>query len=100
MAARNRMEEVGDLFVTETSVTLKLLPSKKEGSRQISWFSDGCVTNVRSAAKDIATLAGKLTGRRRIVRGVTVVTDGGTMRDLEGTGLTEAIEKAGLSVIR
>ncbi len=100
MPVKNRMEEVGDLFVTETSVTLKLLPSRKTGTRTISWFSDGIVTNVRTAAKDIAFLAGKLQGRSLIVRGVTVVTDGGTMRDLEETGLPKAIEQAGLNVIR
>ncbi len=100
MPVKNRMEEVGDLFVTETSVTLKLLPSRKTGTRTISWFNDGIVTNVRTAAKDIATLAGKLQGSSLIVRGVTVVTDGGTTRDLEETGLPKAIEQAGLNVIR
>ncbi len=100
MAARKMIEEVGDLFVTETSVTLKLLPSRKTGSRPISWFSDGCVTNVRRAARDIANLAGKLQGRSRVVRGVTVVTTGGTLTDLEKTRLPEAIEAAGLDIIR
>ena len=34
-------EEVGDLFVTETAITVKLLPSKKSGSRSIRWFEGG-----------------------------------------------------------
>lgn len=94
------MEEVGDLFVTETSVTVKLLPSKKEGSKAIRWFSKGAVTNVRSAAKDIAVLVGKLQGRSRLVRGLTVMTDQGTQYDTAKTGLHEAIKKAGFEVLR
>ena len=94
------MEEVGDLFVTETSVTVKLLPSKKEGRRSICWFNKGAVTNVRSAAKDIAILIGKLKGRSRTVRGLTVMTDQGVQFDTSKTGLHEAIKKAGFEVLR
>lgn len=101
MAEKSRVEEVGDLFVTEKDVTIKLLPSKKEGSRPIRWFSNNCVTNVKSAAKDIRYLVGKLQGRSRVVRGLTVMTDrglGGT--DLEKTGLAQAIAMAGFNVIK
>ena len=94
------MEEVGDLFVTETSVTIKLLPSKKSGSRPIRWFTGGNVTNVRTAAKDIAYLVGKLQGRSRIVRGLTVMTDRGAGFDIAKTGLPEAVQKAGFSILK
>lgn len=99
-AKTEKMEEVGDMFVTETAVTVKLLPSKKEGTRTIRWFTKGSVTNVRSAAKDIAILVGKLQGSRRIVRGLTVMTDQGVQFDMSKTGLHEAIKKAGFSVLR
>lgn len=88
------------MFVTERAVTVKLMPSKKSGSRPIRWFSGGHVTNVRSAAKDIAYLVGKLQGRLRVVRGLTVMTDQGLTMDLDKTGLSAAVEKAGFSVIR
>ena len=43
--------EVGDLFVTETALTLKLMPSRKTGTVPIRWFAkDGGVVNVRAAA--------------------------------------------------
>ncbi len=100
MPGKSKVEEVGDLFVTESAVTVKLLPSKKSGSRPIRWFSQGCVTNVRTAAKDIAYLVGKLQGRSRIVRGLTVMTDQGAGTDLEKTGLTQAVQKAGFTVLR
>jgi hypothetical protein len=100
MRSKKKTEEVGDLFVTESMVTVKLLPSKKSGSRPIRWFSRGCVTNVRSAAKDIAYLIGKLQGRSRIVRSLTVMTDRGAGYDLAKTRLAEAIQKAGFSVLK
>lgn len=100
MPGNSRVEEVGDLFVTESTVTVKLLPSKKSGSRLIRWFSRGCVTNVRSAAKDIAYLVGRLQGRSRVVRGLTVMTDAGHGVDLEKTRLAQAIEKAGFAVLK
>lgn len=94
------VEEVGDLFVTATAVTVKLLPSKKQASRAISWFENGCVTNVSSAAKDIARLVGSLQGRRRVVRGLTVMTDKGVGAGIEKTGLAKAVAKAGFNVIK
>lgn len=97
---KNMQEEVGDLFVTETAITVKLLPSKKSGSRPIGWFSDGRVTNARSAAKDLRYLVGKLQGARRVVRGLTVMTDRGITYDLEKTGLAEVIELAGLEILK
>ena len=100
MPGKRVVEEVGDLFVTETMVTVKLLPSKKSGSRPIRWFSGGRVVNVHSAAKDIAYLVGRLRGRSRVVKGLTVMTDGGLSVDLDKTGLPEAVEKAGFFVLR
>lgn len=92
-------EEVGDLFVTETAITVKLLPSKKSASHPIRWFVEGRVTNARTAAKDIKYVIGKLSGQKRVVRGLTVMTDRGAQYDLADTGLHEAVEAAGLSVI-
>jgi hypothetical protein len=92
--------EVGDLFVTESAVTVKLLPSKKSGTRPIRWFSGGEVTNVQLAAKDIAFLIGKVQGRNRLVRALTVMTDRGVGFDLEKTGLPKAIAKAGFEVLK
>jgi hypothetical protein len=91
--------EVGDLFVTESALTLKLLPSRKSGSLPIRWFSKSGVTNVRRAAKDIQILVGKIQGRKRVVRGLTVTTDKGLDTDLVGTRLGEAVLKAGFEVI-
>ena len=54
--------EVGDLFVTETALTLKLMPSRKSGTVSIRWFAKDGVTNVRRAAKDIQVLVGKIQG--------------------------------------
>ena len=100
MSDKNSQEEVGDLFVTETSLTLKLLPSRKSGTVSIRWFAkDGGVTNVRRAAKDIQTLVGKLRGRGRVVRNLTVTTDRGLDTDLAKTRLREAVKKAGFLVI-
>jgi len=99
MIDNNSQEEVGDLFVTETSLTLKLLPSRKSGTVSIRWFAkDGGVTNVRLAAKDISTLVGKLRGRL-VVRNLTVTTDRGLDTDLGKTRLREAVKKAGFLVI-
>jgi hypothetical protein len=100
MPSKTKQEEVGDLFVTQHAVTVKLMPSKKSGSRPIRWFEDGCVTNVKAAAKDIAYLIGKLQGSKRIVKRLTVMTDGGVTVDLDKTGLPKAVEKAGFSVLR
>ncbi|MBI5630453.1 MAG: hypothetical protein HY921_06175 [Elusimicrobia bacterium] len=91
---------MGDLFVTESSVTVKLLPSKKSGSRLIRWFAQGQVTNVRSAAKDIAYLIGKLQGRSRVVRSLTVMTHMGAGTDLVKTGLARAVAQAGFEILR
>lgn len=96
-----KSEEVGDLFVTESAVTIKLLPSKKQGSHPIRWFSKGQVTNIRLAAKDIAYLVGKLQGRSRTVRGLTVNTDHANGKvQIEKTKLPRAIEQAGFEVLR
>lgn len=91
--------EVGDLFVTESSLTLKLLPSRKSGSMPIRWFSNGCVTNMKGAAKDIKVLVGKLKGKKKQVRTLTVMTAQGRDTDLVKTRLTEAVSKAGFEVI-
>ena len=93
-------EEVGDLFITETAITVKLLPSRKSGSRPIRWFEGGTVTNVRNAARDIAFLIGKVKGKTRVVRNLTVMTDRGRGADLGKMGLVAAVEKAGFSVIQ
>lgn len=98
--AGKKVEEVADMFVTETAVTIKLIPSKRSGSRLIRWFSGGSVTNVRSAARDIAYLVGKLQGRSRVVKGLTVMTDRGPHVDLDKTGLPKAVQKAGFVVLR
>lgn len=99
MMDKNTQEEVGDLFVTETSLTLKLLPSRKSGTVAIRWFAQDGVTNVRLAAKDISTLVGKLRGRGRVVRNLTVTTNRGLDTDLGKTRLREAVKKAGFLVI-
>jgi hypothetical protein len=91
--------EVGDLFVTESALTLKLLPSRRSGTVAIRWFGKGGVTNVRRAAKDIQTLVGKIQGPKRVVRGLTVTTDKGLDTDIFATRLSEAVAKAGFEVI-
>ena len=92
--------EVGDLFVTETALTLKLMPSRKTGTVSIRWFAkDGGVINVRAAAKDIQVLVGKIQGRKLKVRGLVVTTDQGSSTDLVRTRLSEAVNKAGFEVI-
>ena len=96
----NQEYEVGDLFVTETAITLKLMPSRKSGTVPIRWFAkEGGVTNVRRAAKDIQFLVGKIQGRKLAVRGLVVTTDQGRDTDLVRTRLSEAVEKAGFVVI-
>jgi hypothetical protein len=97
---KEKQIEVGDLFVTESAVTIKLLPSKKSGSRPIRWFEDGAVTNIQLAAKDIAFLIGKVQGSNRLVKSLTVMTDKGAGIDLESTGLHKAIAKAGFEILR
>ncbi|MEK7388830.1 MAG: hypothetical protein AAB036_03950 [Elusimicrobiota bacterium] len=99
MSIRNAQEEVGDLFVTETALTLKLLPSRKSGSIAIRWFDVEGVTNVRLAAKDISALVGMLRGKGRVVRNLTVTTTKGRDTDLTKTRLREAVQKAGFLVI-
>jgi hypothetical protein len=91
--------EVGDLFVTESALTLKLMPSRKSGTLTIDWFEKGGVTNVRRAAKDIQSLVGKIQGRRLRVRGLNVTTERGRDTDLVSTRLSEAVTKAGFEVI-
>ena len=99
MTDKNSQEEVGDLFVTETALTLKLMPSRKSATVSIRWFAKDGVTNVRTAAKDIQTLVGKLRGRGRVVRNLTVTTNRGLDTDLGKTRLREAVKKAGFLVI-
>jgi hypothetical protein len=97
--AQEQKYEIGDLFVTETALTLKLMPSRKSGTVPIRWFAKGGVTNVRRAAKDIQFLVGKIRGRKLQVRGLNVTTDKGRDTDLVGTRLSEAVVKAGFRVI-
>lgn len=92
-------EEVGDLFVTEHSLTLKLLPSKKSASMNIEWFEDGRVTNHRAAVRDISAIVEKIKGKTRVVRGLTLMTDRGTTYDITASGLPEAVHKAGFTPI-
>jgi hypothetical protein len=92
-------EEVGDLFVTEEHILLKLLPSNKSASKRIDWFSEGTVTNHSDAAEDIAALVGKLTGRTRVVRGLTLMTDKGMDFDTVKSGLHKAVQKAGYDIL-
>ncbi len=91
--------EVGDLFVTGSALTLKLMPSRKSGTVPINWFGGSGVTNVRRAAKDIQALVGKIQGNRIRVRGLNVTTDRGLDTDLVTTRLHEAVAKAGFEVI-
>ncbi len=92
---KRAVEEVGDLFVTGTSLMVKLLPSRKEGSKPIRWFANGSVTDARVAAKDIAALVGRIRRKSSVVRGLTVMTDRGLRFDLKKSGLADAVEKAG-----
>ena len=96
---RTMSEEVGDLFVTETTLTVKLLPSKKSASRNIRWFAGGCVTDLRLAAKEISCLVGRVQGRGRVVRALTLATDRGVSCDVEATRLPRAVQRAGFRVL-
>jgi len=93
------IEEVGDLFVTETSIMVKLLPSRKAGTKTIAWFSNGCVTNIRVAARDISLLVGKVRRKSSVVRGLTVMTDRGLRFDLSKSRLHEAVAEAGFEML-
>src|SRR5205807_2695399 len=68
---RRREQEVGDLFVTQELIVLKLLPSNRSASRRIRWFANGAVTDHAAAAQDIATLVERLIGRSHVIRGLT-----------------------------
>ena len=94
---RDRQEEVGDLFVTDSLMTIKLLPSRKSASKQIRWFEGGEVVDHSAAAKDIATVVERVKGKSRVVRGLTLMTDKGTTQDLSETGLHEAVTRAGFT---
>lgn len=96
---RPKQQEVGDLFVTDSIMTVKLLPSRKSASKPIRWFQDGAVTDPRAATRDIAALIGRLQGRQRVVRGLTLMTERGTEIDLEGTGLAKVVARAGFEVL-
>jgi hypothetical protein len=97
LPSKKQQEEVGDLFVTEASITVKLLPSKKSASKPIAWFENGVVTNYNAAAKDISSLVERLQGKSRVVRSLTLMTDRGLDYDLTETGLHEAVSKAGFT---
>jgi len=99
MSQTEQEYEVGDLFVTEKDLTLKLLPSRKSATVPIRWFAKSGVTNVRRAAKDIQFLVGKIRGSKLQVRGLNVTTDKGLDTDLVASRLTEAVTKAGFEVI-
>jgi len=94
---KSKQEEVGDLFVTESLLTVKLLPSKRSASKNIDWFSGGTVTDHQLAAKDIAKVVDRLQGKSRVVRSLTVMTDRGANQDLTETGLPRVIAKAGFT---
>ena len=90
-------EEVGDLFVTDSLLTIKLLPSKKSASKPIDWFENGEVVDHATAAKDIAAVVERLQGKNRVVRGLTIMTEKGTQQELDRTGLLKVISKAGFT---
>ena len=90
-------EEVGDLFVTDSRLTIKLLPSKKSASKTIRWFENGQVVDHSTAAKDIAAVVERLVGKNRVVRGLTIMTEKGTRQDLGRTGLLRVVSKAGFT---
>ena len=98
--ARKPQEEVGDLFVTERELLLKLLPSQKTASRRIGWFDRGIVTDHAEAAADVAAVVAKARGKSRVVRGLTLMTHHGPRFDLDRSGLARVVQKAGFSVIR
>lgn len=88
-------EEVGDLFVGEDRILLKLLPSHKEGSLRIDWFAGGSVTDAQAAAGDISELVKRTGGRSSVVRGLTVLTRQGRPHDT----LARAVERAGYKLL-
>lgn len=90
-------EEVGDLFVTDRLMTIKLLPSKKSASKPIQWFEDGQVINHSAATRDIASVVGKLIGKNKVVRRLTIMTEKGTQQDLTSTGLLRVVSAAGFT---
>jgi hypothetical protein len=92
-------EEVGDLFVTNTEISVKLFPSRKSKSRPIDWFPDGVVSDHGRAARDIQDLLSGLQNSRRVVRGLTVMTPLGSRCDLRKNGLHQAVEKAGFEIL-
>ena len=94
---RTSQEEVGDLFVTEARMTVKLMPSKRSATKTIRWFVDGVVIDHRAAVKDISGLIKRIQGKSRTVRGLTLMTDRGCDTDLTQTGLLEAVSKAGFT---
>lgn len=96
---RKEEEEVGDLFITENKMMLKLLPSNKSATQPIRWFENGVVKNHQTAAKDIAAIVERLRGKTRVVRGLTLMTDKGLRFDIAKSGLEKAVEKAGFDVI-
>ena len=96
---RPNIEEVGDLFVTKSSIMVKLLPSRKAGSKPIAWFSNGVVKNVRVAARDISLLVGKVRRKTSVVRGLTVMTDRGLRFDLSKSRLHKAVVQAGFEML-
>lgn len=101
MAGKQKTEEIADLFVTDRAVTVKLMPSKKVGTRPIRWFTEqGSVTNVKNAAKDIAFLIGKLQGASRVVKRLTVMTHLGVTHDMDKAGLSKAVRMAGFALIK
>lgn len=95
--ATEKQEEVGDMFVTDNLLTIKLLPSCKSASKPIRWFVGGQVIDHQSAAKDIASVVERLQGKSRVVRRLTLMTDRGTHSDMDATGLPRAVKRAGLT---
>lgn len=96
---RKGQEEVGDLFVTEKELLIKLLPSRKSGSMSIDWFEGGRVKDHHGAAKDILSLVERIRRRTSVVRGLTLMTDRGLRFDLGRSGLPRAVERAGFRVL-
>jgi len=90
-------EEVGDLFVTDRLLTIKLLPSKKSASKPIRWFENGQVIDHPEAARDIASVVGRLIGKNRTVRGLTIMTEKGTQQNLGRSGLLRVVSRAGFT---
>lgn len=94
-----QQEEVGDLFVTEGQLLLKILPSNKSAAKRIRWFSSGLVTDHGAAAQDIAALVARVQGRSKVVRGLTLMTTLGMRLNLDKSGLRKAVSKAGYRIL-